>query len=86
MISVTAAGKKGAVPQRLNQKIKSATELVDLSPEGTRLLEATRKAVAKVITVAPRGSDVTVVITLVEGPFGGWSASCLIDVEEARGS
>lgn len=87
MIVVTAAAKKGAVSRRLNEKIESAVKLVDLSPEGMRLLEATRKAATKVITAAPRGSNVTVVLTLAEGPFDdGWSASCLVDFEKARGS
>lgn len=84
MITVTASGKKGTAPRRLADKIASALDLVDLSDEGVRLLDAARRGANKIISVAPRGSEVTININLVEGPLGGWSASCLVDVEEPR--
>lgn len=85
MIAIaTASAKKGEAPRVLARKVNDALGAVQLDPAGERLLRSAQRGANKMIATAPRGAEVTVAISLTEGPLGGWSASVLVDVEEPR--
>ena len=81
---MTASAKKGAAPRVLDEKIREALRGLKLPRQAHALLVANQKAANKVIASAERGADVTVVLTVLQGPLGGWSVSMIVDIEPPR--
>ncbi len=77
---ITATGKKGALPKRLNESLQEKlSSAPDLDPGLIELLELGKSAANRAISRAPKGASISAQILLTDDPYGGWGLSVTID-------